>query len=984
MRKILLQSLFFVVMAGFMSTKALAAGEPVITSPADALTNLALKFTIFGQSTSTGNSSSSKDIIYLEISKSNTFSPAQGSPDYQKSGTVQKSDDNTLNLSYSFPASLSYSTTYFIRAVSSKNGAGPVISITTGSQSSLQAITAPADGSTGVSITPTITGVSNSKGNTSELVYIEISKLITFDPLQGSPDYQKSGNYVKTNDNALNLTFNVTTQLSINTTYYARVFSNKNGASAVFSFTTTDPSSLQSITSPTEGQTNRPTKPTIQGISTSTGNSVSLPDIIYIEVSKSNTFSPSQGSPDYQKSGNYSKTNDSPLNLSYNVLNSLSINTVYYTRVVSSKNGTSAVVSFTTGDPSTWQFITAPTTGQTGVAVLPTITATSNSTGNTSFSETLYLEVSKLNTFSPAQGSPDYQKSGNYTKSNDATLNMSFTLTSALTHNTVYYARVVSSKNGTSAVVSFTTAALTAPAFIQIDNVNVTTNPYANKLVSALKSTVISGATSYIWEFDISGTFASPAFTTSSATNILSLNSSTLLSGQAYWVRLKASDGVLESPYSTPVQFYNALHQVNFVRAGNFSTATSFKLWTNHVDNATTYVFQVSRDKNFTNSFHSNPAPYNNLNSTSPGVVGNVFISNQSWHTTGGFTGNDAVTHEVFNLLYQLSNGVKYYFRVKALNSNQSGYWSASDSLTVNVAARAHTVNGVANNATGVSTNLLNLYTSNDFNYIETSTDFQVSLDAGFTSLVYNIQNQACSNPNNTANISAFQLNNLKYNTSYWVRTRSYINNSYPSNPSAWSTAVKFTTEPLSLTIQTPTEGAVLTNLSTFVVANTKYNVTSYEWELEQLTPTPTVTPLTSALNSFGLKSYAVPSGTYRVRVRGTVSSQSLTSAWSPYVNFSFSPSASRVGADETQAQAAFVTGTLASPNPFRGATTITIKSSYDNASVHIMNATGQNVATYSANGGQSIEIGETLTPGLYFVKIGDGESSELIKIIKE
>ena len=71
-------------------------------------------------------------------------------------------------------------------------------------------------------------------------------------------------------------------------------------------------------------------------------------------------------------------------------------------------------------------------------------------------------------------------------------------------------------------------------------------------------------------------------------------------------------------------------------------------------------------------------------------------------------------------------------------------------------------------------------------------------------------------------------------------------------------------------------------------------------------------------------------------------------------------------------------------PNPFRGTSILTIKGAVsENAQIRVINILGKVVHTQRINGQSSVELGETLTAGTYWIQLLDNNRRQEIKVIK-
>jgi hypothetical protein len=358
-----------------------------------------------------------------------------------------------------------------------------------------------------------------------------------------------------------------------------------------------------------------------------------------------------------------------------------------------------------------------------------------------------------------------------------------------------------------------------------VDGKDATTNnQYANQYIYPLIAHTTPGFAfdAFDWEFDADGDFVtSPAFYAVTTTgNVLNLQADLpgFESGMPYYVRVRGrrtGSNPLVGPWSgnnstnrRVHRFYNALHPTALVSTDDPDEALSLNVTTGnmklvapHVRNATMMVFQVDDDPNFSSPF---ALPFIAdgigrfwLNTTHPGVEGNVFKANSSWFSIGGK--NNPVgefTHWLVEHLYGYASGT-YYVRVRAANENQTGYWSTVNTINVSLPARVNkfmlafgSLVEIPNNFADMPINVWYPGVTDDPNYIETSYDLQISAD-NFVTTIYSVQNVYHRGILPTG--KSEDAITFKPSTTYQARVRTYINGSYPSNPSEW-TYTTFTT----------------------------------------------------------------------------------------------------------------------------------------------------------------------------------------------
>ncbi|QHT69600.1 T9SS type A sorting domain-containing protein [Rhodocytophaga rosea] len=952
-----------------------------VTAPANGATGVSLLPTLTVLSTSTGNSASSVEQIRIQIATNANFTTG-----VQTSYNFGKSTNSAISYSWT-PAQLLPNTIYYVRGLSSKYGNSAAISFTTGA---FLTVTAPANGATGVSLLPTLTVLSTSTGNSAssvEQIRIQIATNANF-----TTGVQTSYNFGKSTNSAISYSWTPTTLLA-NTIYYVRGLSSKYGNSAAISFTT---GAFLTVTAPANGATGVSLLPTLTVLSTSTGNSASSVEQIRIQIATNANFTTG-----VQTSYNFGKSTNSAISYSWTPAQLLP-NTIYYVRGLSSKYGNSAAISFTTGAFLT---VTAPANGATGVSLLPTLTVLSTSTGNSASS----VERIRIQIATNANFTTGVQTSYNFGKSTNSAISYSWT-PAQLLPNTIYYVRGLSSKYGNSAAISFRTEGLSYLSLV--DGVDATTNnQYANKYITPLTASLVSFANVYDWQFDEDGDFITtpPAYSTTTTGNILNLQAdvSGLRSGVSYYVRIRprrtGSSPIVGSWSGDDLssnfiyRFYNALHPLALfsiddpdVTATLNTTKGSMKLVSRHVENATDVVFQIDDDPNFASPF-ALPFLRNGvlrywLNTTHPGVSGNVFKANSSYYSIGGKNNPvGTLTHRLVEFLYGYASGT-YYVRVRAANANQLGYWSTVIPVTVTLPPRTNVLTNIANNATQVGTLLYFPTVSDDPNYVETSFDLQISRD-NFATLDYdttNIPHRAILPTGIFVSKDKPKIINLLFNTTYRVRVRSYINNSYPNDPAAWR-YITFTTQTAPIVNFTQFPASPWTSRSLTIYATTQPGINQYNWEIEKTNAPISTSSKTSTVNYTNFYTYLKAGGEYRIRVRGNATAQGLTGVWSNWVTFSVSASAARIAsADDIQgAETDLFSQPVLSPNPFSERTNLNVQSGKNNVFIRITDMRGRVLEELHSTSNEVIELGHRWQKGMYIIQVIDVESNKLIKTIK-
>jgi fibronectin type 3 domain-containing protein len=369
-------------------------------------------------------------------------------------------------------------------------------------------LVSPANGSTGVSTSPTLSW-NVSTGATSYRLQVSLSQNFT------STVYDQSG---------LTSTSQQVTGLANNTPYYWRVNATNAGGTSAWSeapnyrsFTTGGVSAppAPTLVSPANGATGVSTSPTLSWNVSSGATSYQL------QVSLNQSFSTTV----YSQSGLTSTSQQ---------VTGLTNNTPYYWRVnATNAGGTSAwseapnYRSFTTVGvpPPPAPTLVSPANGSTGVSTSPTL-SWNVSSGATSYQ----LQVSLNQSFSTTV----YSQSGLTSTSQQVT---------GLTNNTPYYWRVnATNAGGTSAWSeapnhrNFTTVLVPPPAPTAYAATNVASASFTANWSSS------SGATGYRLDVSTTNTFTSYVsnYQDVDVANVLNCNVSGLNAGWTYYYRVRA------------------------------------------------------------------------------------------------------------------------------------------------------------------------------------------------------------------------------------------------------------------------------------------------------------------------------------------------------------------------------------------------------------------------------------------------------------
>jgi hypothetical protein len=373
-------------------------------------------------------------------------------------------------------------------------------------------LTAPVDGATGQSITPTLTWSTVSGATT---YHVQVSTDNTFAT-------------ILTQDSTLTSATMALSGLANITQYYWRVRAKNVGGvsnwTSPWSFTTiiTAPQT-PTLTSPSNATTGQPVSQTL-GWSTVTGAAT-----YHVQVASDNPFTTIL-------------IEDSTLSLPSKALNGLLNNTTYYWHVrTKNAGGTSAWSSpwsFTTiiAAPQTPTLI-APIDGSTGQSITPTLTWST-----VSDAATYHVQVSTANTFPTIL-------------TEDSTLTSAAKTLSGLANGTQYYWRVRTKNVGR---ISAWTSPWGFTTIIAIPQMPTLTAPVdgatGQSITPTLTWSTVSGATTYHVQVSTDNTFATILTEDSTLTSTSKALSSLVNSTQYYWrVRAKNAGGV--SNWTSPWSF---------------------------------------------------------------------------------------------------------------------------------------------------------------------------------------------------------------------------------------------------------------------------------------------------------------------------------------------------------------------------------------------------------------------------------------------
>ena len=771
---------------------------PTLSSPANSATGIAVSPTL------TWNAVTGAVTYRVQVSTASDFS----------TGIVV--DDSTLTAASKALSSLTNSTLYFWR-VNAKNAGGSsawssAFSFTTiVPASGVPVLSAPANGTTGIAVNPTLT-------------WGAVTGAITYRVQVSTASDFSTG--IVVDDSTLTTASKALSSLANGALYFWRVNAkNLGGTSAwstAFSFTTIVAApAVPVLSAPVNNATGVAVNQTLSWAA------VSGAATYRVQVSTASDFSTGI------------VVDDSTLTAASKALNSLTNSTVYYWHV-NAKNagGTSAwstAFSFTTvvavsGVPVNMN----PANSATGVAVNPTLTW-SAVTG----AVTYRVQVSTASDFSTG------------IVVDDSTLTTASKALNSLANSTVYYWHVNAKNAGGTSVWSTASSFTTIVAPPGAPVLSAPANNATGITVSpTLQWNAVTGATSYRVQVSTAFSFASTVFDQSGITATSQAVTPALSNNTQYYWRVNATNAGGTSVWATANTFTTIVAAPSAPTLGTPATgATGVPAPPQHwlgpaCQGAVSYELQVSTASSFATTVFDQagitalsqavtPALTNNALDTDRRVNATNAGGTSAWSSVSSFTSivaapsaptlttpannatgvsvsptlvwnalSDATSYQVevstvsnfastvFNMSGltatsqavspTLSNNTLYYWRANASNPGGTSAWSGTWSFaTVSAAPGAPTLSSPANASTRVAvTPTLSLDAATG----ATSYEVQVSTDVTFATAVFDKSGITATS---TA-VSPALSNGTKY---YWR-----VNATNAGGTSGWSGASSFTT----------------------------------------------------------------------------------------------------------------------------------------------------------------------------------------------
>ncbi len=434
---------------------------------------------------------------------------------------------------------------------------------------------------------------------------------------------------------------------------------------------------------------------------------------------------------------------------------------------------------------------------------------------------------------------------------------------------------------------------------------------------------IVSGVNGYQYEYSIDSTFASAMPATTGTTSQAGLVS--LSYGETYFWRVRCYHPIDTSEWSYPWKFttlYQLTTPVLLSSPANGSTAVS----------GSTVTLQWQS--------YSGAVFYEYSYSTNPSFAGSV----------NGTTISTTVNTS------SLSEGITYYWKVRANNGSGFSPWSTTWSFTTSGLGTPILISP-ANGSSNQPIVSLTL----DWQDVTSATfyEYQYGTDVNFASPTPVIA---------TSTVSTSTLNGLAVNTTYYWRVRS--NDGVSQSP--WSSVWSFTTSDLEVpTLVSPMNGVVNQQVNTLVLdwnntSNTTFYEIQYSTDVQFVSPVSSTTTVSSAIiNNLDFNT------TYYWRVRSNDGNS--YSSWSVVWSFT---TISNIGITEQ------VVDFKMYPNPVNDRINIEFKGT-SNRQISLFDYVG-NLVYHSETTSELVSLDvKMLKSGNYILKIQEETSVYTRKIVK-
>lgn len=573
--------------------------------------------------------------------------------------------------------------------------------------------------------------------------------------------------------------------------------------------------------------------------------------------------------------------------------------------------------------------LASPANGATGVSLTPTITFGTYQ-GSCGAVGLYQIEIV------PIGGTGDWNTRAGYYYATSAT--SSFVIPNGtLLQNTTYKVRVsvqvdlnggvvgyYGNYDGTDSspnIYTFTTISPTLPSTLIT---NIADDTYLNKFSQSFVANAVTGATSYEWQFSTNASFTGGLITKTSTTSTLNFqaNEAGFVPGQQYFVRVRGVSASAQGVFSTdPAQVTSYYHPL-------FGSAVTSPTTSNLTERIFTLKGLAIANAN---AYCFQMAIANSANDGNPAAdftVGNIFVNPAGYYGTFSYPGlyNNSTVEQITSLTgpFFYANTIKTFAWGTEFVVN---YIKAQPQTRYRV--RVVPVKYVGNQ----------IVQQMELSNVPVATFDTYGIPNRSHYIISPTNNQ--TNVNNTESINLTRIT-IKGLALQWDITNYQIQVS--TSPTFASGVI---TLPDDATFTgTGTVGGVTEGDPVIFVPNLAFNTTYY----------------------------------VRARSTAVVNGSPSISAWGPVTQFvTKATAAGRVGAQG----AAMDDVSVSYPNPFDRTINIRVSATHSTAVVRVRDLTGRLIETRQENGGNTLQLGESYSKGMYIVTIESADKIETLKVIK-